>query len=75
MKYDYNIFIRCSKLCILWPVVITRADYTRDVSRSRGTSRDTFLSVSVSSRSRYANASSRSRTLKASEHGPVSIET
>ena len=38
-------------------------------------SRDTFLSVSVPSRSRYANASSRSRTLKVSENGHVSIET
>ena len=41
----------------------------RDVSRSR----DTFLSVSVSSRSRYANVSSR--TLKVSENRHVSIET
>ena len=47
----------------------------RDVSRSRDTSRDTFLSVSVSPRFRYANVSSRSRTLKVSENGHVSIET
>ena len=40
---------------------------SRDVSRSRGTSRETFLSASVSSRSR--DASSRSRTLKVSENG------
>ena len=48
---------------------------SRDVSRSQNTSQDAFLSVSVSSRSRYANVSSRSRTLKVSENGHVSIET
>ena len=41
---------------------------SRDVSQSR------LSLVSVSSQSRYANASSRSRTLKVSENGP-SIET
>ena len=53
--------------------IFNQSRMSRDVSRSRDTSRDSFLRVSVSSRSRDANVSSR--TLKVSDNDHVSTET
>ena len=55
--------------------IFNQSRMSRDVSRSRDTSRDSFLRVSVSSRSCDANVSSRSRTLKVSDNDHVSTET